>query len=98
MVTPVKVVEIPGWLNEAIELDPGLRHMVDGREALRDALKGAGVPAKWTREDDEMDELVAQDAEAAQGAQVMDQLERGGQVAEQMGKAATAVSEAGAEA
>ncbi len=75
-------------LTEAIELDPAAAHMVDGRTALRAALKGVGVPAKWTREDDEIDERMEQQAAQAQAAQMMDTVERGGQVAEQVGKAA----------
>ena len=91
-------LETKALLAEAAALEPDLVDMVDGREALRDALKGAGAPAKWLREDDEMDERAAQRAEAAQAASVMDQLERGGAVAEQLGKAAQAVGEASAEA
>ncbi len=83
-------------LAEAAAIDPGAVDMWDGRQALRDALKGAGVPAKWTRDADEMGEEAAKRAEQEQEAQIMDQLERGGQVAEQMGKAATALSDASA--
>ncbi len=89
-------LEAKALLAEAAAMEPGLIDMVDGRTALRGALKGAGVPAKWLREDDEMDALAAQRAEEAQTAQVMDDLERGGAVAEQMGKAATALSDASA--
>ncbi len=87
-------VETSGLLAQAAELDPGLADMLDGREALRDALKGVGAPETWLHDDDEMDELAAQRAQAAQAAQLMDTLERGGQVAEQVGRGAAAVSEA----
>ena len=89
-------LETKALLAEAAALDPGLVDMLDGRKALRDALKGAGAPAKWLNDDDKMDQLAAQRAEAAQTAQIMDDVERGGQVAEQVGKAASALSEVNA--
>ncbi len=84
-------VETKALIAEAVEMDPTARHMLDGRTALRDALRGAGAPATWLREDDEIDERVAQEAEAARPAQLMDEIERGGQVAEQAGKAVEAL-------
>ena len=87
-------LETQALLAEAAALDPEAVDMVDGRTALRDALRGVGTPAKWLREDDDMDQIAAQRAEETQAGQVMDDLERGGVVAEQMGKAATALSDA----
>ena len=87
-------LETSALLAEAVALEPALADMRDGRQALRDALRGAGAPAKWLREDEKMDQIAAQRAEEAQGAQVMDDLERGGAVAEQMGKAAAALGDA----
>ncbi len=90
-------VETKVLLAEAAALDPSLGDILKGRDALRDALKGAGAPAKWLNDDDEMDDLAARRAQAEQAAQVMEQVERGAAVAEQVGRAATAVGEAGAE-
>lgn len=87
-------LETKALLAEAAAIDPGMVDMLDGREALRDALKGAGTPAKWLREDEEMDDLAAERAQQAQGAEVLDELERGGQVAEQLGNAASALNDA----
>lgn len=90
---PQTYLETSALLAEAASMDPSLIHMRDGRAALRDALKGTGMPAKWERDDDEMDELAARDAEQAEQAAVMDQIERGGQVAEQAAMGAKAVQE-----
>ena len=87
-------LETKAILAEAAALEPDLVDMVDGRQALRDALKGAGAPARWLRDDDEMDELAEQRAEQEQAGQVMNELERGGEVAEQIGKASKVLSEA----
>jgi hypothetical protein len=86
-------LETKAILAEAAELEPGLAHILNGREALRDALKGAGAPARWIRDDDEMDEIDAELAEQQQAAQAMNEIERGGQVAEQVGVAAQAVGD-----
>lgn len=87
-------LETKALLAEAAALEPELADILDGRKALRDALKGAGAPAKWLREDEEMDDLAAQRAQQAQGAEVLGELERGGQVAEQLGNAAAALNDA----
>ena len=84
-------VETKALLAEAAELDPGLVDMLDGRNALRDALRGAGAPATWLNDDDRMDEIAAQRAKDAQAAKLMDDLERAGQVAEQAGRADAAL-------
>lgn len=89
-------VEANELLAQAAALDPGLGDILKGRDALRDALKGVGAPETWLNDDDEMDELAAQRAQAAQATQLMDTLERGGQVAEQVGRGAAALSDVNA--
>ena len=84
-------VETSQLLAEAAALDPGLGDMLKGRDALRDALKGVGAPETWLNDDDEMDEIAARRAEAAQLAQLADTVERGAQVAEQVGRAGAAL-------
>ena len=95
---PQTYLETSALLAEAAAMDPTLIHMRDGRTALRDALKGTGMPAAWERDDDEMDELVARDNAQAEQAQMMDQLQRGGEVAEQVGLGAQAIKEVVADA
>lgn len=75
----------------AAEADPSLTAMVDGRQALRDALQGAGVPATWLLDDQDMDEAISKAQEAQNASQLMDMMERGGQVAEQVGQGVQAL-------
>ena len=91
-------VEARQLLSDAVQVDPKLLNMVDGRVALRDALMGAGVPARWTRDDDVMDKMGAEQDAAAEATNTMNQVERAGQVAEQAGKGAAAVKDAGIDA
>jgi len=65
--------------------------MVDSRKALRDAIKGAGAPARWMRNDDAMNEIAEARAEQQEQEQMMNDLQRGGEVAEQIGKGAAAM-------
>ena len=95
---PQIFLEAKALLTEAAELDPGNANMLDSRVAFRAALKGAGVPAKWTLEDDEMDEITRAQAEEAQQQQIVPDLAAGGQIAEQVGQAATALNEVDASA
>jgi hypothetical protein len=88
-------METKALLREAAEIDPVNINMVDSRQSLRDALLAAGAPAVWLRSDEQMDEIAAQQQAKAEEAKTMDDLERGGQVAEQIGKAATAMNEGG---
>ena len=84
-------IETKAMLADAAAMEPGLFSMVDSRIALRDAIKGTGAPAKWMRDDDAMDKIAKEQADEAEAAQMMDMLERGGEVAEQIGKGAEAM-------
>lgn len=87
-------LETKALLADAAALDPSLLGMVDARKALRDALKGVGTPSRWTRSDDDIDELAAQRAAEMQGQQVLEGLTQAGEAAQSMGAGAMAVNEA----
>lgn len=90
-------LEAKELLAVAASMDPSLAHMVDGREALRDALRGAGVPAKWTRDDLEMDQAEAELTQQMEAQQMMANLEQGSGIAKNMSEAAVNMTEAGGE-
>ncbi len=87
-------LETKALLAEAAALDPSSVHMVDGRQALRDALRGSGTPAAWMREDEEIDRLVANDKQQQEAAQMVADLAAGGAAAEQIGNAANSLNQA----
>lgn len=89
-----KFLEAKEILREAAELDPGSLAQIDVQMALRDALGGIGVPAKWLRsEQDVADILAAQQEQQDQQAQ-MESVHQGAMVTEQAAKADRAMAEA----
>lgn len=82
-----KFLEAKGLLREAAELDPAAVAVVDARKALRDALSGIGIDAKWMRSEEDVEaqaEKMAQQQEAEQALAVAQQ---GADVAATAGKA-----------
>lgn len=78
-------------LAEAAALDPGSTAMVDARTALRDALTGIGVPAKWVRDEEQMKAIDLQQAQKRQAEEMIAMMQQGGAAAEQIGKAGQAI-------
>lgn len=54
-------LEGQGFIGQTMQFDPTVVHMVDAKEALRDVLSAIGMPAKWMRDKDEVDAIVAQE-------------------------------------
>jgi hypothetical protein len=66
-----KFLEAKALLTEAMDVDRGSAYLMDTRIALRQALEGIGIPSRWVRPEDEVEELVEDEAEAeAQQAQL----------------------------
>lgn len=68
-----KFIEAKGLLLEAAQLDPSVIATMDAAQAVRDALNGIGVEAKWLRDEDAVaaqSEKVAQEQQAAKLLQV----------------------------
>lgn len=82
-----KFAEMGQLIAQAIALDPSAGAIADVKVALRDALNGVGVPAKWNRSEAEVQEMV--DAEAAQQRQqaLLGTLQQGADVAATLGGA-----------
>ncbi len=81
-----KFLEATEALGVAAELDPGSRHLLDAREALRDVLGGIGTPSDWLRDEEKVEELAQAEAQAQQADLAL----------AQAGEAAAAAKDAGA--
>jgi hypothetical protein len=82
-----KFLEAKGLLREAAEIDPASVATVDARVALRDALSGIGIDAKWMRSEEAV-EAQAQKMQQQQEAQAaLAVAQQGADVAETAGKA-----------
>lgn len=71
----------------ATELDPTAANVLDARIALRDALQGAGVPAKWMRDEDEVEAMAQEAAQQQQMAQLAQLAQVGGRGAKDLAQA-----------
>ncbi|MEI7578618.1 MAG: portal protein [bacterium] len=92
-----KFIEMMGAVAQTIQLDPSVRFLPNATLALRDALDGQGIPAKWLNDEDEVEEMKANEQQAQQQQQFIQTLAQGGQAAEQIGKGAQAINQAGLE-
>ena len=88
-----KFMEAKGLLLEAAQLDPGSVATVNARVALRDALNGIGIEAKWLRDEEEVEQKAAELEQAQQAQAMMAQLQQGAEAGEQVGKAGKALAE-----
>ena len=95
MIKAQKFVEMKAMIAEAVALDSEAMYIPDASIALRDSLEGIGVPAKWLRDEDVVDSMVAAEKQKQSAQQYIQTLAAGGQAAEQIGKGAQAVQQAG---
>lgn len=89
-----KFLEAKGLLREAAELDPSSVAVIDARVALRDALSGVGVDAKWMRSEEEVQAQAQKLAQQQQAQQALQMAQQGADVAETAGKAERALAAA----
>jgi hypothetical protein len=82
-----KFLEAKGLLREAAELDPSSLAIVDARVALRDALSGVGVDAKWMRSEEQVEAQAAKLAQQQEAQQTLAMAQQGAEVAATAGKA-----------
>src|SRR3990167_4193925 len=87
-----RLLEAKSLLVEASPLDPMAAQMVDARVALRDALHGIGVPARWMRDENTMARIEQAAVQKQQAAQMLQTVSAGAQVAEQIGMAGQALA------
>lgn len=82
-----KLIEAQGMIGAAMQMDPSVGALIDAKVALRDALMGAGVPATWTRTDDEVAAILQKQQQAANTQQLLANMKAGADVANTLGQA-----------
>jgi len=88
-----KFMEMKALIREAVELDQDALTLPNMTEALRDALMGIQVPAKWLNTPQEVQAKVEQNAEQMQMAQTLAAAEQGGKAANSLAGAEKSMSE-----
>lgn len=89
-----KFMEAKGLIAEAVALDPASAAMIDVRVALREALSGRGVPAKWMRSEQEVEAHAQQLEQQQQIQQQAGAVQQVAETGEQIGKAEQAMNAA----
>lgn len=86
-------METKALLAQVVDLDPQSARIIKAREALRDALNAIGTPARWQRDDDELEAMEQADKAKQAGAEVLAGLGAGANVAKTIGEAGSALRE-----
>jgi hypothetical protein len=84
-------LDVIGLVSQAAALDANAPMILKSKAALRDAILGKGVPAKWLNDEDAIQEMEMQQAQAQQAQQAMAMLQQGGEAAKAVGEGAQAM-------
>ncbi len=90
-----KFLEMKAAIAEAVALDPSTRFIPNAMAALRDSLDGIGIPPEWINDEDKVAAEIDMEKQQQQAQQLVQNLAAGGAAAEQLGKGAQAVQQAG---
>jgi len=82
-----KFIEANQIVAQGVQLDPSVAAMVDMKVTVRDVLNGIGVPAKWLRDEVEVEDIEAQQKAQAQAQQTLATMQQGADVAATMATA-----------
>jgi len=88
-----KFLESKALIAEALDIDPAAGHLLNGSEALRDALTGIGTPAIWINTREDVDAAVAQQKDDEAQAQQLALMQQGADVADTIGSASQNLGE-----
>ncbi len=80
-------LEAKAMVQQAMEMDPATGAMIDFRVALRDAMAGKRIPAKWTRDEEAVEAHAQQLTQAQQAQQQIAMAQQAGQAGQDLGKA-----------
>jgi len=82
-----KFIEANQVVAQGVQLDPSVAAMVDMKVTVRDVLQGIGVPAKWVRDEVEVQDIEDQQKAQAQAQQTLATMQQGADVAATMATA-----------
>lgn len=90
-----KFIEMTGLIANNAAMDENLVLLPNLDIALRDVFDGSNIPAKWLRDEKEVQAMKQQKEQAMQAQQLISNLTAGGKAAERIGKGAQAIQQAG---
>lgn len=83
-----KLQEAKQALALVVDTDPGAALILDGKAALRDVYRGVGVPASWTRTEQQVSDMETAQKSSQLEDQALTGMERGAGIAKTLGEAA----------
>ena len=81
------LIEGEGLTAAVMKVDPSVASVIDAKVALRDALYGIGVPAKWLRSEEAVQEIDNRQEQEAQLAKILAATQQGAAAAKDLGSA-----------
>jgi hypothetical protein len=82
-----KLLEMKSLIAEAVAIDQTAIALPDAKVALRDALDGIGVPAKWIRSETTVKQIEQAELAAQKAQQTLDAMQQGSEVAANLSRA-----------
>jgi len=80
-----KYLEATATLAQAAAADPSVINLLNVPKATREALIASGVPPGWLRSEGEVDDMVRQQQQQQQIAQLLEQMKTGSEIAKNVG-------------
>lgn len=82
-----RFLEAQSFVASSIQLDPTTAFIIDAQVALRDVLDGLGVPTKWTRDEEEVQELIDKEQKMQQAQIMLAGMQQGAETVKTLGEA-----------
>jgi len=89
-----KFLEMKQLLAAGLDLDKNVAAIPDALVAMREALKGIGVPATWIRPESQVKEMQAEEAEAQQAAAALAAAQQSADVVDTLASAGASAAKA----
>ena len=82
-----RFIEAQQFIAASVQLDPTTALLVDAKTALRDVLKGIGVPANWVNSEEEVQEVIEKEERKQEAATLLAGMQQGADVVKTLGDA-----------
>lgn len=90
--TAQQYIDALGLVSQGAALDPSAPIILKSKIALRDAMVGKGIPAKWLNSSDEIEAIEQPQSQAQQTQQTIAMFQQGGEAAKAVGEGAQAIN------
>lgn len=75
-----RFIEAQQFVASTIQIDPTAALIIDTKKALRDVLEGVGVPAKWTRSEEDVQAIEEKQQQELEAAKLLEGMQQGADI------------------